>query len=261
MTDQNIINLNKYLSDIAKPLIDKLFFVDKVESKFFIDYGCADGLLLSALANLIPDGVMIGFDHNEDMLKVARKSRKNLILTSKWEDVEKLLSKKGDQKSCVILSSIMHEVYAYGSKKDVDIFFDRIWGRNNNIGFDEVVFRDMMVNRATSRPSDPIVVARIRQVYNPKKIAEWEALWGGLGENWSLNHFLLTYRYDADWEREMRENYLPIPLETFLSNVPNNYYPIYMEHFQPPFQRRATLKDLKVSVPDSTHLKAIFERS
>ena len=118
----------------------------------------------------------------------------------------------------------------------------------------------MMTSRSTSRQADILAVARIRQIYDTSKLAEWEFTWGNLNENWSLVHFLLTYRYVENWARELKENYLPMALEVFLNKVPSRYHAVYMEHFVPPFLRKAVRQDFGIELADSTHLKIILER-
>ena len=71
--------------------------------------------------------------------------------------------------------------------------------------FHYIAIRDMCVSHTTSRQSDPISVAKIRMNYDSNLLSQWEARWGSLTENWSLTHFLLTYRYVDSWEREFRE--------------------------------------------------------
>ena len=51
-----IVNLNRYNLSMSKSLIDKIFFMDKIDDtiKVIVDYGCADGTLIRFLAPLFP---------------------------------------------------------------------------------------------------------------------------------------------------------------------------------------------------------------
>ena len=262
--DPHIPDTQHYVTEMSKPLIDKLFFIDKVEADLFVDYGCADGILLNALRRFSPDVPCVGYDASLAMIELCRTSAdENTVFTEHWDTVrERVLAVRATGgKSCVILSSLIHEVYAYLNPGEIAEFWKRIWGGDGEPGFDVVCIRDMMVGRAASRPSDPVAVARVRQLYSMGRLAEWEGRWGNLSENWSMIHFLLTYRYDENWDREVRENYLPMQLEEFLHRVPREYSPIYTEHFVPPFLRRQVRRDFSVELADPTHYKVIFEKS
>jgi hypothetical protein len=60
--DPKIDDVKTYNHRMEKSLIDKIFWVDKVDSSIIVDYGCADGVLLKALQKLFPDYTYIGYD-------------------------------------------------------------------------------------------------------------------------------------------------------------------------------------------------------
>ncbi len=248
-----------YVTEMAKPLVDKMFFADKVDADVFVDFGCANGVLLTALKTLFPAHVYIGFDESESMIEEAvRGSSPDIVFTSNWDRVLALVERHhvDGHKTCLILSSIIHEAQAYLTPAELRAFWDRVW----NSGFDYIAIRDMMVSRTTSRASDPVSVACVRQMYDPTRLTQWEETWGSIDENWSLVHFLLTYRYTDNWEREVRENYLPVPFEVFLRSIPSSYKPSYIEHFTLPFLRSQIRRDFEIDLQDRTHLKLILER-
>lgn len=260
--DTLIPNPALYIREMAKPLIDKLFFLDKVEATLYVDFGCADGMLLAALRMLSPGTKCIGYDESPAMVDGARKEHPGIGFTGDWAEVRSavLAENATGGRTCLILSSVIHEVYSYLKGDEVAAFWRRVWGGDGEPGFDCVAIRDMMVSRATSRPADPLAVARVRQIHDPDRVAQWERQWGSLTENWSLVHFLLTYRYSDNWSRELRENYLPQPVEDFIRLVPRAYVPVYVEHFVPPFLRRQVRLDFGIELADPTHLKVIYER-
>ncbi len=256
--DNPIQDLDRYNHSMSKPLIDKIFFMDKVEADVFVDIGCADGTLCKFLARNFPEHTYIGYDNDLDMIKKANDSQvPSAYFTVSQDLLLQMLKehKEAGRKICVILSSMIHEVYSY--TRDVTPFFEFIF---DEIKPDSVAIRDMAVSHTASRPSDPVTVARIRQVFDPNKLSEWESQWGSIDENWSLTHFLLTYRYQHNWERELRENYLPITKEALLKMIPLEYHPILIEHYTLPFLRREVHKDFRVQLQERTHLKLILER-
>ena len=257
--DTSLKEIDRYNASMRKSMIDKIYFLDKVEADVFIDFGCADGSMLKMCQALFPDNTYYGYDCDPEMIKAAEKNCEGLPINfvHPESNLRKLVAdyKARGKKICLVFSSVLHEVYHYGPKS-VDDFWSLVWG----LEVDYIAIRDMSVSRATSRPSDPISVSRIRQCYNGERIAQWESRWGNLSENWSLVHFLLHYRYVDHWEREYRENYLPINKEELLSLIPNNYFPEFVEHYTLPFIRRECTKDFGIQLQDPTHLKLILRR-
>jgi len=273
-----IKNLDAYNASMSKALVDKLFMMDKVQADVFVDFGCADGTLLNVLNNLFPDKQYIGYDHNAEMIRAAAykfgvkkeegdekvisfRAKKNVLLTSDHLELWMVFQglKKQGLKVCLILSSVIHEVYSYGPET-VKGFWDRIWA----LAPEFIAIRDMCVSQTASRPSDDIIVARIRQTFgktHPDELTAWEAQWGTLEENWSLTNFFLHYRYVENSDLEWKENYLPLNKEALLKLVPKEYFPHYINHYTLPFLRDEVWKDFGVQLQERTHLQLILRKT
>lgn len=259
-----IANMEKYNKEMVKSLVDKIAFIDKVDAEVFVDFGCADGTLLGLIKKLFPQYTLIGYDNDPEMIQRAKANPENhgISFTADWQEIETIVKaeKKRGHYACVVLSSVIHELRSYLSEQEMADVWSKIWsdGTKEKL-FSYVAIRDMMVSRTTSRASDPMQVARIRQLFDKDKLNQWEAIWGSINENWSLTHFLLTYRYTHSWEREARENYLPVNYEDFMASIPFEYFPIFMEHYTLPFLRRCVQKDFGFDLSDRTHLKLVLE--
>lgn len=257
-------NLDHYNREMGKGFLDKLFFADQIDADVIVDYGCADGRMLGILQMLFPEREYIGFDISEREIERARIAYPTIEFFSDFEEVRQALDgrvKKGTTEKArraVVCSSLIHEVLSYCNRDEIETFWQRIFDTSL---FDVVVIRDMCVSRTVSRPSDPISVAKVRQRHDPEAIVQFEQQWGTLESNWSLVHFLLKYRYKANWSRELTENYLPINLETLLQRVPREWTPTFIDHFTLPFARQQIMKDFGVDLQDRTHLKLILEHS
>lgn len=256
LDDHPITDTKLYNDRMALSLIDKIFFIDKIDAELIVDYGCADGALMAAVHKLFPDQELMGYDVSIAMVLEASANNPTLSFTDRWKDVQAVLDTTTGKKA-LLLSSLIHEVYNYCNPTEIKEFWDRVW----NSGFDYVIIRDMMVSHTTSRPSDPISVARIRQLADPVQIFEWEAQWGSINENWSLVHYLLTYSYTENWKRELKENYLPLNVERFLNMIPKEYSPSFIEHYTLPFIRNQVAEDFGVQLQDRTHLKLILTKT
>lgn len=258
MFDSKIKDAAHYNNEMRKSLIDKGFFLDKVDADIFVDFGCGDGTLIEFIMLMFPDAICIGYDISESELDLAaEKLGKDIHLFSNFQAMKEHIDAiRDDMRVAVICNSLIHEVYAYGTEDSIDEFWQQIFSGL----FDSVIIRDMCTSKTTIRQSDPIAVIKIRQRYDSSRLAEFEAQWGNIDSNWSLTHFLLKYRYVENWQREVKENYLPLNFEDLLQLIPNEYNPVYVDHFTLPFIRKKANEDLGVDITDRTHIKLILEK-
>lgn len=89
---------------------------------------------------------------------------------------------------------------------------------------------------------------------------DFENKQGSIERNKNLLHFLMKYKYEKNWKREVLENYFPIPLEELLSMIPPSYQIVYKDVFALPFTKEAIKKDFDIDIKDTTHLKLILQK-
>jgi len=271
-------NLESYNLNMAKGLEDKLFFVKKLpiktgESWIFVDFGCADGVLINALSIILPKyGIkckLVGYDISENMINIAKKKFKNqstddieILFTANWDEVLEILDEDMDSKKAIICNSVIHEVYSYAnSQSDIDWFWDQITGS----GFDYVCVRDMMVSNSIERKTDPDMLETFYEHVEEDKpelkryIEDYEDHWGSLKENKNFIHYLLKYRWTTNWTREVNENYFSIMTEEFLDKM-KGFKKVYFEEFRVPFLEKCWREDFGIELEDTTHIKAIFSK-
>ena len=160
-------NLDSYNQNMAKGLVDKLFFVDKLPLRkydewIFVDFGCADGVLINALSTLLPKygikATLVGFDISETMINLASSKYGNcsspeikVIFTASWQDVLSCFKANDEAMRVLICNSVIHEVYSYANdQSDIDWF----WRRVKYSGFDFICVRDMMCEHSIERATD-----------------------------------------------------------------------------------------------------------
>lgn len=253
---ENIANYEKYNSGMKKSLLDKIFFMDKINAEVIVDYGCADGTLIHFLHTLFPEYCYVGYDIDENMLDQARSKfgeDDDVSLTSDWSKVEDLL--EGSEKTAIILSSVIHEVYAYGTRKDVD----DVWSRVYSGLFDYIVVRDMIPSTTIDKKSDINDVRNIMRKSNQGRLRDFEQVWGSIEQNKNLVHYLLKYRYKDNWAREVKENYFPLTREEFISSIPDEYEIEFHEHYVLPFLKNVVKKDFGIVLKDNTHFKMVLK--
>jgi hypothetical protein len=159
----------------------------------------------------------------------------------------------------LVLSSVIHEVFHYGSKVDIDTFWNQVF----DSGFEYIVIRDMVPGRAIDRAS---CVNDVKKVYHKfldsNLLNEFESIWGSIESNRNLIHFLLKYKYaEPNWQREVKENYIPISRETLLSKIPLCYDVIFHEHYVLPYLHKTVKSEVGIDIKDSTHMKLILKRN
>lgn len=259
--DNNIRNFKDYNNSMTKSMIDKMFFMDKIDEDIItiFDYGCADGALINFLSQLLPEMNFIGYDNNKDMINAARNKNKDNKNTMFFDSLKEFITfgkERGiDSNNMAInLSSIIHEVYSYSSNEGVKDFWDFV----NLYNFKYIIIRDMCLDETAHRPSLKEDLIKIKSKYNSNKIKEFECYNGTINDNYNLVHFLLKYRYVDNWDREVRENYLPCSVEKIASNINNRYELIYFDHYILPFISRVVKRDFDIIIKDYTHVKFIY---
>ena len=268
-------NILSYNQNMAKGMEDKLFFINILPLResnhwVFVDFGCADGTLFTALGPILEkmgiQATLIGYDISETMVNLAKQKlasysfdKVSVVFTYNWNIVDKYI-RYSNAKKAVILSSVVHEVYSYAeSEQDIRVFWDRIL----NSGFDFICIRDMMPSESIDRPTDEDMLQDFLETIRDKKpelmdyVNDFQSHWGSLSNNKNFVHYLLKYRWITNWTREVNENYFPIYVEDFLDMM-SSYRSKYIKLFRVPFLDECWLKDFGLVITDNTHIKAVF---
>ena len=237
---------------MKKSLLDKMFFLDKFFEPIetIVDFGCADGELIDEMNHLFPEYRYIGYDIEEEMLKIAREKNEGIEFYDKWEDI-----KVDFNKSLLNISSTIHEVYSYGTDEDVNVFWNNVF----NSGFKYICIRDLMISENLTENVKDEDIEIIRN-YNPKSLKEYEDIWGSIKDKKNFVHYLLKYKYLENWSREVRENYFPITLEKLLALIPSNYRITYSDHYTLPYTAHQIKSDFGIKLDEKTHFKLILKR-
>lgn len=253
-----ILNYDLYNARMDKSIEDKLFFLDKIDFDVIVDFGCANGALLSVIMDLKPNVKLIGYDIDKDMLDIASNISSNILFTNDWDLVLDELKKY--KKPLLNLSSVIHEVYSYSNTKDIRNFWiHNVFGGD----FKYIVIRDMIPSSKVDRV-DPTTfkkdVDKVKEIYDPHFMESFESIWGSLYDSYRIFiHFLLKYRYTDNWNREVYENYVPVSYETIKTKIPNKYKIIYEDHFILPFIQNKIIEDFGIKCKYDTHTKYIIE--
>lgn len=254
-----IKNIQSYIDGMGTSYQDKLFFLKKIKPDVIVDFGCANGLILSKINEYNSKIKLIGYDLDKSMLSSAKSNLpSDAILTDNWEIIKEELTKY--KSPALILSSVIHEVYSYSSSMTVKKFWqNQVFGGD----FKWICIRDMIPSVSMNKKEKIEFeddVKKVREKSDPKYLRSFEDRWGKIDEHYRrFIHYLLKYKYVDNWKREVNENYLPVSLETVKKKIPNTYRISYIDSFILPYLHDQVKKDFDVDIDHTTHTKIIIE--
>jgi len=246
--------VESYAIDLSFSMRDKLFFFDKVDTKTFVDYGCADGEMGRALRRLDGSIRYFGYDMSPAMIARGRGIDPGIELYDRWDE---LTSSLDDEPATLILSSIIHEVYSYGNLASISTFLRRTL---RNARWRRIVIRDMIPDAGVYRRSDLRDVEKIRAVAG-SRLAEYEVRRGSIEMQANLLGFLLRYRYESDWARELDEDYMPLTERQLMMLIPEDLTVTYVSRRTPSFIKKRARLDFGIKNFDDVHLSVVLSRS
>lgn len=250
-----IDNMLGYLDRMSYGLYDKLFFINKINFDCIVDFGAADGVILEKLKEIKPDVNTVAYEIDNTLLELLETKDLDLV-TNSMKEIQEYI--KQFESPMILLSSVIHEIYSYSSQREIVHFWNVLF----NSGFKYIVIRDMTYQRRYRTFN--LSKDDIRKVYDkskPKFIGDFERNWGPITTNYrTLLHYLLKYRYEDNWKREVRENYLPISLEKLKEKIPYDWVIIYEDNFLLDFIRKIIKKDFDINITEPTHIKIILEK-
>lgn len=267
----NIENYSVYLGCMKKAMADKAWFMDRIpelatnSNALIFDYGCAD----CALGRFLVDekqfkGTYIGIDANPEMGKAA-------AIANKPEQYDKIYWRSGNffeindfgfpgaANGMLVLNSVIHEVYSYGSLTDVHHFWENVWYQ----GWTHIAIRDMALSRIDA---DNAALGTQWVAQMPLEFFGRYRIWQQEYSGWPLDctedvvHYLLKYRYTENWERESKECYLPLYWEELLCKIPSHYRIVYAKHYCLPYIRETVRNDTGIDLDIPTHYQLLLEK-
>lgn len=260
-TEVAIANLNNYHLSMQKSYMDKMFFVDKIDNstKIVLDFGCADGFLTRYMAESFPTMIFWGYDKDEQSITKADSINilDNCHFTFNLETFNKWLIDNNYSKSevAINLSSVIHEVYSYSTEQEIEEFWKYV-----NSGFKYIIIRDMCMDSTAHRPALKEDLIKFKSRFDNNKITEFEKFHGSIADNYNLIHLLLKHKYEENWAREVRENYVPKTAEELATKINNSYKLIYFDHYILPYVANTIKESFDITIKDYTHIKFIYKK-
>lgn len=252
-----IQDYRQYNLGMEKSLTDKILFfrykLDHSNVTHFVDFGCADGMITKAIKSMCPKIKIIGYDIDDEMLRLARINNPNVKFTSSWGEVQSIIEGK---ESAISIISTIHEVYSYGTEDSIKQFWNRIFSGM----FKYIFIRDMLPTNHIDRPADNMDLTMIKFKADKEQLREYQEVWGKITTVRDMTHFLFKYTYTENYEREVRENYFALTIQEMMRLIPDNYIVDLFDSYILPALRERIQKDFNISLFHETHAKLIIER-
>lgn len=276
MTDIN--NISIYNTEMNKAMLDKVFFMDKIDAPHIFDFGCADGAMIKYTSNIFPAINYYGYDESTEMIGMARKNIRGAYTDNLDEFLGWAAGLQG--KKAIVFNSVLHEIFNYKTRNEVTNLFLKI----QKIGFDYIAIRDMFFDNKENFPKTEYdkledlanlfrfgdkehIIDFEKQKYNAGAKAGFFEFNTDVVRPQDQIHFLLKYRYNDNWDREVKENYFANSdqnnlLDTLYGYLADkNLYKVTMrEHFIPAFIKDSVKKDFKIDINHNTHVKILLEK-
>lgn len=258
----NIKNTKHYVGELAKALQDKLWFLEHVWVERMVDIGTADATIPVHMAKTFTHPFKAwSYEPNynlfwEAVRNINKNATRRVTVDYKYADFVKNI--KGENVDLCLLSSVLHEVYDKGTYNAINDFYNLIRIANANY----VAVRDMRV--VGGDMATPRHIGEAIQKHAPKdKLKDFHAAGNHTSKAIDAIEFLLKYRYDVNWEHEVKEKYLSVNWEQF-DNVMHlyGYAPMCTRFFTPPFILNDWEKNFGLS-PESmpkTHCEMIYHK-
>lgn len=251
-----ISNINIYNEGMKVGMADKLWFLERLANPHFdhittiVDFGCADGTLIKEIEKVLPGRYdYVGIDNNPIMLRIASDNCSGLKVRF-YNSIDKFLSlKKTKPQNCVlVLNSVIHEIYSYVPySEQIDLF-----GSLYESGFGVIAIRDMF-----AKDTD-ICIDSFGEY--AEKFEEVEKYTPHISSNMCILEFLLKYKYEENWEREKKEQYLWDWSEQIYISCSKRYYCEYTDYILPHFleQWKKDFPSIWFSSCPTTHRKVFL---
>lgn len=255
-----------YLSRMEKSMYDKMFFIDKIfndKITTFFDFGCANGTLINYIHMFMPHLKYVGYDIDPAMCIAAEQNAPYAEFYSDWD---KAFAQIDPTTTILNLSSVIHEIYSYEDFEGVKRFWDRV----TNSGWAYIVIRDMVRFDSSNIYSfcDEQLLLDIswcldKHPLYKEKWNKFQTIWDRSPEQ--IMHFLLKYRYDENWDREVQENYIPFTESEFSDAMwrmlGNRYTQTYKHIYTLPYIQNQIQSDLGYDIREiPTHMQYIYQK-
>lgn len=256
--DVHTDRLQAYTDAMAKGMEDKLFFLPHLPAgAAILDFGCADGRMLEALAIRRPDLVMAGLDISQSALDSARARGVDVPLFASTDAASDWVHREARQRPVVLVAnSVVHEVVHYGP---ATAWLD-FWSFVQDTPFWGMALRDFSMARSDAAKPAAAFARAVRAGLPAWQRASFESLWGPIVDQGRAVHAALKAPWTQSWDREGPENYFPIFREAMHERVHALFTPVVWNPHVHAYADGDTVRRFGRHLPCATHLSFFATR-
>ena len=218
--DHPIHDQEIYLQRLSKPLREKLRIARFIPAaaERILDVGCADGTVTLALAGMFRRRRFLGIDLDAGFVQraaaaAAERGTDNAAFENLY--LRQLLARP-ERYDAVLFVSVLHEFFSYG--EGISSVLKALADAHELLRpGGELVIRDMVLDEFAKHTKFQVaaIAGKIAAAGKDRLVADFARVFGPLDNLHALNHFLLKYMYVENWERECRENYVPVTFDQY----------------------------------------------
>lgn len=250
-------DFNTYKLNLSKSIEEKVFFMNHIdinEYDLILDFGCGTGELLNAIAQELHNDntILIGYDINKEMLKVASRSvfGHPAEFISSLERLSEFMHDKVN--TLIIFSSVLHEIDANNQMKIIKEVMPL---------FSTIVIRDMK-RPLNNEPISNITRKRILNQVAPWQAQMFESRWGKIRDKETMYRFFLMNEFVENFETEVEEDYFGVLWSDIKWELESHhYYTIYERTYTLPYRKQQVKRRFNHVMHDITHGERIFQQS
>lgn len=250
--------LQAYTDAMAKGMEDKLFFLPHLPTgSAVLDFGCADGRMIEALAIRRPDLHVAGLDCSPLALDQARARGVTNPLFADTADAAGWVERTAKTRNVVLVAnSVVHEVVHYGPANA----WSEFWRFVADTPFWGMALRDFSLSQHDALAPGGAFAKAVRAGLPDWQRQSFERTWGPIVDQGRAVHAALKAPWTQSWDREGPENYFPVLREAMAEQVHRLFTPVVWNPHVHAYTDGDTVRRFGQHLPCTTHLSFFATR-
>lgn len=250
-------NKDKYLRDLKKGKLSKMFWVDKIDFRNVIDFGAGDGALYEWL---IEEGYSFNYmaiENNKSFVDILEEKGIPNSYRLDRESFDEVYNRYS--KTVLVLSSVVHEIMSNKTGYEIEKIFNTL----QSFDIEYIVIRDMSYDDNGLCDKPPVFknntdFMSAEEYGLMSRFEELREMYS-FNEKKLLHEYFLKYHYIENWDTEKNEIYTWFNKDTICEKFPK-YECIYKNSYIHPYLNNKLSSTLSRNFLQDTHYEVILRR-
>ena len=260
---EEIKDYSIYLKRMSSVEDEKMFWFEQVADSVdtIIDFGASDGTLI-------------------DWIQARKKKEYHFIAVENDAQFQSMLKLKGIEtiaeinqikkgkidwdRTAIVLSSVIHEIFSYLHYGEAMHLLVQI----KSLGAKYLCIRDMVFDlceKDSFHIADQITINQfcdqMKKSQYQKAFESYCGYWGAVGNAYQIKHFLMKYKYQENWDRELKEWYLPLSSQEYCAIFAGDGYQIdFCNVYTNSYLKQIIGEDFAIDLTYPTHIQLITKK-